>query len=112
VLLLLAGAGLMRPEAWLLAGLYFLWIAVPAPWPQRLRYALLAVLFRLTGKRGVASLNTFYFIVIFLLSNVVLSRPIFFPIVLSSASCSFIMRHLPSRLIVALGPRRGLLVLC
>ena len=34
-------------------------------------YALLAVLFRLTGKRGLASLNTFDFIVIFLLSNVV-----------------------------------------
>ncbi len=34
-------------------------------------YALLAVLFRLTGKRELASLNTFDFIVIFLLSNVV-----------------------------------------
>jgi uncharacterized membrane protein YcaP (DUF421 family) len=34
-------------------------------------YALIAVLFRLTGKRGLASLNTFDFIVIFLLSNVV-----------------------------------------
>jgi uncharacterized membrane protein YcaP (DUF421 family) len=34
-------------------------------------YALLAVLFRLTGKRGLANLNTFDFIVIFLLSNVV-----------------------------------------
>src|ERR1039457_5323040 len=34
-------------------------------------YALLAVLFRLTGKRGLASMNTFDFIVIFLLSNVV-----------------------------------------
>lgn len=41
VLLLLTCAGLMRPEAWLLAGLYFLWIAVPATWPQRIRYALL-----------------------------------------------------------------------
>jgi hypothetical protein len=44
VLLLLAAAGLMRPEAWLLAGLYFLWVAVPATWPQRLRYALLAAI--------------------------------------------------------------------
>jgi hypothetical protein len=44
VLLLLAAAGLMRPEAWLLAGLYFLWIAVPATWLQRLRYALLAAI--------------------------------------------------------------------
>src|ERR1035438_4377236 len=34
-------------------------------------YALLAVLFRVTGKRGLASMNTFDFIVIFLLSNVV-----------------------------------------
>src|ERR1039457_692791 len=34
-------------------------------------YALLAVLFRLTGKRGLASMNTFDFIVIFLLSNVI-----------------------------------------
>ena len=34
-------------------------------------YALIAVLFRLTGKRGLANLNTFDFIVIFLLSNVV-----------------------------------------
>jgi uncharacterized membrane protein YcaP (DUF421 family) len=34
-------------------------------------YALVAVLFRLTGKRGLASMNTFDFIVIFLLSNVV-----------------------------------------
>jgi uncharacterized membrane protein YcaP (DUF421 family) len=34
-------------------------------------YGLLAVLFRLTGKRGLATMNTFDFIVIFLLSNVV-----------------------------------------
>jgi uncharacterized membrane protein YcaP (DUF421 family) len=34
-------------------------------------YALIAVLFRITGKRGLANLNTFDFIVIFLLSNVV-----------------------------------------
>jgi len=34
-------------------------------------YAVIAVLFRLTGKRGLANLNTFDFIVIFLLSNVV-----------------------------------------
>jgi uncharacterized membrane protein YcaP (DUF421 family) len=34
-------------------------------------YAVLAVLFRFTGKRGLANLNTFDFIVIFLLSNVV-----------------------------------------
>jgi uncharacterized membrane protein YcaP (DUF421 family) len=34
-------------------------------------YVVLAVLFRLIGKRDLASLNTFDFIVIFLLSNVV-----------------------------------------
>jgi uncharacterized membrane protein YcaP (DUF421 family) len=34
-------------------------------------YAVIVLLFRLTGKRGLAGLNTFDFIVIFLLSNVV-----------------------------------------
>lgn len=34
-------------------------------------YALIVVLFRLAGKRGLASLNTFDFVVMFLLSNVV-----------------------------------------
>jgi len=34
-------------------------------------YATIAVLFRLTGKRGLASMNTFDFVVVFLLSNVV-----------------------------------------
>jgi uncharacterized membrane protein YcaP (DUF421 family) len=34
-------------------------------------YALIAVLFRVAGKRGLASLNTFDFVVVFLLSNVV-----------------------------------------
>lgn len=34
-------------------------------------YAVIVVLFRVTGKRGLANLNTFDFIVIFLLSNVV-----------------------------------------
>jgi uncharacterized membrane protein YcaP (DUF421 family) len=34
-------------------------------------YALIAVLFRLTGKRGLASMNTFDVVMIFLLSNVV-----------------------------------------
>lgn len=34
-------------------------------------YLLIVVLFRLTGKRGLANLNTFDFIVLFLLSNVV-----------------------------------------
>ena len=34
-------------------------------------YALIVVLFRLTGKRGMASLSTIDFVVVFLLSNVV-----------------------------------------
>jgi uncharacterized membrane protein YcaP (DUF421 family) len=34
-------------------------------------YALLVVLFRLTGKRGLASMSTFDMVVVFLLSNVV-----------------------------------------
>ena len=34
-------------------------------------YALLVVLFRVTGKRGMANLSTLDFVVIFLLSNVV-----------------------------------------
>jgi hypothetical protein len=41
VLVLLALASLMRPEAWLLIGVYFLWVAWPAPWPTRLRYLAL-----------------------------------------------------------------------
>ncbi len=41
---LLALAGLLRPEAWLLAGLYFLWMAWPASWGQRVRFALLAAI--------------------------------------------------------------------
>jgi len=34
-------------------------------------YALVVLLFRLSGKRGLASMNTFDFVVIFLLSNIV-----------------------------------------
>jgi hypothetical protein len=44
VLALLAAAGLMRPEAWLLAGLYWLWLLPRASWPARVRYALLAAI--------------------------------------------------------------------
>lgn len=44
VLLLLAAAGLMRPEAWLLSGVYFLWVALPASWPERLRFAVLTAI--------------------------------------------------------------------
>jgi hypothetical protein len=41
VFLLLCAASLMRPEAWVMGGLYFLWTALPADWPQRIRYAAL-----------------------------------------------------------------------
>lgn len=44
VLLLLAAAGLMRPEAWLLAGLYWLWLVPRATWRQRAGYAALAAI--------------------------------------------------------------------
>jgi hypothetical protein len=42
VLVLLALASLMRPEAWLMSGLYFLWIAWRADWAERARYAAVA----------------------------------------------------------------------
>lgn len=41
VFLLLAMASLMRPEAWVLVALYFLWMAWHASWAERARYALL-----------------------------------------------------------------------
>ena len=44
VLVLLALAGMLRPEAWVLAGLYWLWVAWRASWRQRALYAALAAL--------------------------------------------------------------------
>jgi hypothetical protein len=44
VLLLLAAAGMLRPEAWVLAGLYWLWLAWRATWRERAVYAVLAAL--------------------------------------------------------------------
>jgi hypothetical protein len=44
VFLILAAAGLMRPEAWLLSGLYLLWMGWDASWQSRIRYALLAAI--------------------------------------------------------------------
>jgi hypothetical protein len=44
VFLLLAAAGLMRPDGWALAGLYFLWMSWRAPWRDRARYAALAAI--------------------------------------------------------------------
>ena len=44
VFALLALAGLLRPEAWVLAGLYFLWMSLGATWGERARYAALAAI--------------------------------------------------------------------
>jgi hypothetical protein len=44
VFLLLAAAGLLRPEAWLITGLYFLWMSWGAAWGERARYAALAAI--------------------------------------------------------------------
>jgi len=44
VFVLLALAGMLRPEAWVLAGLYFLWMALRASWGERVRYAALAAI--------------------------------------------------------------------
>src|SRR3954463_858311 len=42
VFLLLTAAALLRPEAWILIGLYWLWFAWKAPWRARIGYAALA----------------------------------------------------------------------
>lgn len=44
VFALLAAAGLLRPDAWLLSGLYWLWCARAADTPTRVRYLALAAL--------------------------------------------------------------------
>jgi hypothetical protein len=44
VFLLLGAAGLLRPEAWMLAALYWLWMAWGASWPDRIKYAALAAI--------------------------------------------------------------------
>ena len=51
VLAMLAAAGLMRPEAWVLAGLYWLWIVLrgDVTWRQRFVYAALAAVGPLVG---------------------------------------------------------------
>jgi hypothetical protein len=48
VLLLLAFAGMLRPEAWFLAAMYFVWVAWRATWRQRLVFAALTALGPLT----------------------------------------------------------------
>jgi len=44
VFVLLALAALLRPEAWLIVGLYFLWCAYPASWGERARFAALTAI--------------------------------------------------------------------
>ena len=44
VLVLLGVAGMLRPEAWLISGLYLLWVAWPAAWRERATYAALAAI--------------------------------------------------------------------
>jgi hypothetical protein len=44
VFLLLAAAGMLRPEAWVLAGLYWLWMAWRASWRDRVVWAALAAI--------------------------------------------------------------------
>ena len=41
VFVVLLTAELIRPDAWLLAGLYWLWCARKADWPQRIRWAMI-----------------------------------------------------------------------
>jgi hypothetical protein len=43
VFVLLGLAGLLRPEGWLLSGVYFLWCSWKADWPTRARYLALTV---------------------------------------------------------------------
>src|SRR3954452_6285534 len=44
VFLLLTAASLLRPEAWVLIGLYWLWFAWKATWRQRILYAAFAAI--------------------------------------------------------------------
>jgi hypothetical protein len=44
VLVALALAGMLRPEAWALAGMYWLWVAWRATWRERVLYAALAAI--------------------------------------------------------------------
>ncbi len=48
VLLLLAFAGMLRPEAWFLAAMYFVWVSWRASWRDRFIFAALAALGPLT----------------------------------------------------------------
>jgi hypothetical protein len=62
VFLMLAAAGLLRPDAWVLSGAYWLWCAWPASNPERLRYLALAAIAPLiwVGVDLVVTGNPFY----------------------------------------------------
>jgi hypothetical protein len=62
VFLLLAAAGLLRPDAWLLSGVYWLWCAYPADTQTRLRYLALAAIAPLLwiGVDGVVTGDPLY----------------------------------------------------
>jgi hypothetical protein len=53
VFALLTAAGLLRPEAWLLAGMYFLWMSWRATWRERAVWALWAA----AGPAGWATVD-------------------------------------------------------
>ena len=72
----LGGAGAGPFPSSLEAGMWHAMFVEQIPFTEKilrtvLVYALIALLFRLSGKRGLANLSTFDFVVIFLLSNVV-----------------------------------------
>jgi hypothetical protein len=62
VFLLLGAAGLLRPDAWLLSGLYWLWCAPPAENSTRLRYLGVAAIAPLLwlGVDGIVTGNPLY----------------------------------------------------
>jgi hypothetical protein len=62
VFMLLAAAGLLRPDAWVLAGIYWLWCAWPAGGSTRLRYLALAAIAPVIwiGVDGVVTGNPLY----------------------------------------------------
>jgi len=62
VFLMLAGAGLLRPDAWVLSGVYWLWCSWPAANRTRLKYLALAAIAPLlwAGMDAVVTGNPLY----------------------------------------------------
>ena len=62
VFLMLAGAGLLRPDAWVLSGVYWLWCSWPAENRTRLKYLALAAIAPLlwAGMDAVVTGNPLY----------------------------------------------------